>query len=138
MYTILASNGLSAGFYSTEGMDTVIQNTVLDVQISIEDSLENVLKARGKKAVLLCDRGPMDGKAYLPDEKWNAILEGRGMTEVDLRDNRYNAVYHMVSAADGAREFYQLDNNATRTETPDEACELDKKTQKCWIGHPHM
>jgi hypothetical protein len=40
-------------------MDSVIQNTVLDVQMSLEDSIENVLKARGKKAVLLCDRGPM-------------------------------------------------------------------------------
>jgi hypothetical protein len=32
------------------GMDTVIQNSVLDVQISMEKSLETVLKARGKPA----------------------------------------------------------------------------------------
>lgn len=43
-YTILASNGMSFDFYSTEGMDTVIQNSVLDVQLSLEDSLERVLK----------------------------------------------------------------------------------------------
>lgn len=59
VYTILASNGMSLDFYSTEGMDTVIQNSVLDVQLSLEDSIEKVLKARGKPAVLLCDRGPM-------------------------------------------------------------------------------
>jgi predicted ATPase len=137
-YTILASNGLSAGFYSTQGIDTVIQNAVLDVQISLEDSLSNVLKARGKPAVLLCDRGPMDGKAYLTEEKWQEILDGRGISEVDLRDNRYNAVYHMVSAADGARKYYSLDNNTARSESPEEACALDKVTQKCWLGHPHM
>ncbi|KAG7344048.1 AAA domain containing protein [Nitzschia inconspicua] len=138
VYTILASNGLSSGFYTTEGIGEVIQNAVLDVQISLEDSLSNVLKARGKPAVLLCDRGPMDGKAYLSDEKWNKILESRGLSEVDLRDTRYNAVYHMVSAADGAREFYQLDNNTARSESPEEACILDKQTQRCWLGHPHM
>jgi hypothetical protein len=49
-------------FFSTEGIDTVIQNSVLDVQLSMEESLERVLKARGKPAVLLCDRGPMDGE----------------------------------------------------------------------------
>jgi len=44
VYTILASNGMSSDFYSTDGMDLVIQNSVLDVQLSLEDSLEKVLK----------------------------------------------------------------------------------------------
>ena len=34
------------------------------------------------------DRGPMDGKAYLSDEKWKKILNERGATEADLRDTR--------------------------------------------------
>ena len=42
--TIFASNGMSGDFYSTDGMDLVIQNSVLDVQLSLEDSLEKVLK----------------------------------------------------------------------------------------------
>jgi len=138
VYTILASNGMSFDFYSTEGMDAVIQNSVLDVQLSLEDSLEKVLKARGKPAVLLCDRGPMDGKAYLSDEKWKKILNGRGATEAELRDTRYNAVFHMVTAADGASKFYTLENNQARTETPEQALDLDRRTQKCWLGHAHM
>jgi thymidylate kinase len=137
-YTTLASNGLSNAFYSTEGMDEVVQNVVMDVQMSLEDSLSKVLKARGKPSVLICDRGLMDGKAYISDEKWKKSLERRGMSEVDLRDTRYDAAYHLVTAADGAREFYQLDNNPVRSETPDEACVVDKKTQRCWAGHPHM
>ncbi len=44
VYTILASNGMSTDFYSTGGIDTVIQNAVLDVQLSLEDSLEKILK----------------------------------------------------------------------------------------------
>ena len=39
--------------------------------------------------MLLCDRGPMDGKAYLSDEKWQKILNERGESEADLRDTRY-------------------------------------------------
>lgn len=30
----------------------------------------------------------MDGKAYLSDEKWKKILNGRGATEAELRDTR--------------------------------------------------
>jgi len=138
VYTILASNGMSLDFYSTEGMDTVIQNSVLDVQLSLEDSIEKVLKARGKPAVLLCDRGPMDGKAYLSDEKWNNMLEKRGVTEADLRDTRYNACFHLVTAADGAEAFYTLDNNQARSETPEQAIDMDRRTRKSWLGHAHM
>eukprot|EP00536_Pseudo-nitzschia_multiseries_P015134 jgi/Psemu1/298924/fgenesh1_pm.827_\ len=138
VYTVLASNGMSLDYYSTEGMDTVIQNSVLDVQLSLEDSIERVLKARGKPAVLLCDRGPMDGKAYLSDEKWKKILDERGVTEAELRDMRYNAVFHMVTAADGASTFYTLENNEARSETPEQARDLDRRSQKCWLGHAHM
>jgi hypothetical protein len=54
VYTILASNGMSTDFLSTEGIDTVIQNAVLDVQLSLEDGLERVLKVR--QGALLWDR----------------------------------------------------------------------------------
>ena len=137
-FTVLVSNGMSYDFFSTDGMDTVIQNSVLDVQLSMEESLTRVLKARGTPGVLLCDRGPMDGSAYLSEEKWNSILESRGIDVTDLRDNRYNAVFHLVTAADGADAYYTLENNQVRTETPEQAIEVDKKTQKAWLGHPHM
>ena len=29
-------------------------------------------------------------------------------------------------------------NNAARTETPEQARQLDRKTLKAWIGHPYM
>ena len=137
-FTILQSNGMSLDFFATGGMDTVIQNTVMDVQITLEESLETVLKAHGKPAVMLCDRGPMDGAAYMSEDDWNQLLEKRGIETTDLRDKRYNAVFHMVTAADGAAPFYTLENNATRSESPDEARDLDKRTQQAWVGHPHM
>jgi hypothetical protein len=55
VYTILASNGMSFDLYSTDGMDLVIQNSVLDVQLSLEDSLEKVLKVSTVKIGLACN-----------------------------------------------------------------------------------
>ena len=43
----------------------------------------------------------------------------------------------MVTAADGAEEFYTLENNAARTEGVDLARMLDKWIQKAWAEHPH-
>lgn len=137
-FTILASNGMSLDFFSTEGMDVVIQHTVMDVQQSIEDGLERVLKARGKPAVLLCDRGLMDSAAYMAPDKWQKVLQTRQVQVNDLRDSRYNAVFHLVTAAQGAEQFYTLENNAARTETPEMARVVDKKTQEAWVGHPHL
>ena len=56
--------------------------------------------------------------------------------EVDLRDNRYDQIIHMVTAANGAEQFYTLENNVTRTESIDFAREIDKRLSKAWIGHP--
>jgi hypothetical protein len=43
----------------------------------------------------------------------------------------------MVTAADGAASHYTLENNAARSESAEQARELDKKTQKAWLGHAH-
>mmetsp|Transcript_10829 Transcript_10829/g.25838 ORF Transcript_10829/g.25838 Transcript_10829/m.25838 type:complete len:414 (+) Transcript_10829:150-1391(+) len=137
-YGILASNGMSMDFYSTDGMASFIQNSVLDVQIALEDSLVRVLKARGGKGVLLCDRGGMDGAAYLDDEGWQKVLRERNVCETDLRDSRYNAVFHLVTAADGAEKFYTLENNQVRRENVEEARVVDQQTQKVWTGHPSL
>jgi len=44
----------------------------------------------------------------------------------------------MVTAAIGAEEFYTLETNSARTETPEQSAALDKRLQDAWTGHPHM
>ena len=46
---------------------------------------------------------------------------------VRLRDNRYDGVLHMVTAADGAEQFYAALSNEARYESVEEATEKDKK-----------
>ncbi len=41
---------------------------------------------------------------------WQALLDEMTLNTVILRDRRYDAVIHMVTAAEGAIEFYNLDN----------------------------
>lgn len=44
----------------------------------------------------------------------------------------------MVTAAKGAVEFYTTANNTARTETVEQASELDDKLISAWTGHPHL
>ncbi|MBR3349506.1 MAG: AAA family ATPase, partial [Solobacterium sp.] len=64
-------------------------------------------------------------------------MESVGGNVVDLRDN-YDAVFHLVTAAKGAEEFYTLENNAARYETIEEAVALDDRLIAAWTGHPHF
>lgn len=137
-FTILASNGFSLDYFSVDGMPSCVQNTVMDMQMSLEDSFERVLRARGKPGVMLCDRGLCDGSAYMSTEDWDKFLAQRGMSSAEMREGRYNAIFHLVTAAEGAEKYYTLDNNEARSETPEEARKLDKLTQAAWVGHPKL
>mmetsp|Transcript_29975 Transcript_29975/g.65911 ORF Transcript_29975/g.65911 Transcript_29975/m.65911 type:complete len:507 (-) Transcript_29975:63-1583(-) len=138
-YGILFLNGFEVTYFGTDGMGMVVQDTVMKLQESMEDGFEKVLRARGKPAVLLCDRGLMDGAAYMSSAEWDELLQRRGIKNVcELREGRYNAVFHLITAAEGADKFYTLENNEVRTETPEQARVVDAKTRAAWIGHPKL
>jgi CYTH domain-containing protein len=115
-----------------------IQAEMLHVMMALEDAFHAVALATGQPSILLCDRGTMDVSAYLPPEAWTALLNEQGWTVVGLRDRRYEAVIHLVTAADGAEAFYTTENNAVRTETPAQARALDRQVRDAWVGHPHL
>jgi hypothetical protein len=53
-------------------------------------------------------------------------------------DRRYIAIFHLVTAADGAEKFYSLENNGIRIESIEQARAIDKRTCLAWIGHPKL
>ena len=63
---------------------------------------------KGNKIVLLCDRGCMDGSAYLSKKLWNILINEYGINIKKIRDERYDLVIHLSTAADGAEKFYTL------------------------------
>lgn len=90
------------------------------------------------KPLVICDRGLMDGLAYMTPEMFADILAENKMTEVDARDRRYDGVFHLKTVADGKPELYSNANNPARMETAEEAVAIDQKTQNAWLGHPHL
>lgn len=53
----------------------------------------------------------MDASAYIDPDKWERMKKDNLWNEIELRDNRYNQIVHMVSAANGAEDFYSTEVN---------------------------
>jgi len=104
----------------------------------LEDIFLETALEQDQATVILCDRGVMDGFAYTTNEVWQALLDETHWSTIQLRDRRYEVVIHMVTAADGAKQFYTDANNEARYETVEEAIILDKKLINSWVGHPQF
>lgn len=87
------------------------------------------------KILIVCDRGTADIKAYMTEAEFYETIKSIGKTEEELR-NEYDAVFHLVTTAKGALEFYTTENNTARTETPEVAAELDDRLIDVWKDHP--
>ncbi|MDP2437752.1 MAG: ATP-binding protein [archaeon] len=111
---------------------------MIKMQMAIEDSFYQLAKACGKPAVILCDRGVMDCCAYMTPQSIALMCDEQGWTQVQLRDRRYEAIVHLISTSFGAEEHFTLSNNTARSETLEEAREMDIKTLQAWVGHPNL
>jgi hypothetical protein len=101
------------------------QRAIYYVQRELEAAAEAV-----NAAILLCDRGTVDGSAYWPGpgELWSAV----GSTlEAELR--RYDTVIHLrtPSAIGGYNRI-----NPLRVESPVEAATVDARLLDAWAHHP--
>ncbi|XP_046840269.1 TRPL translocation defect protein 14-like [Xenia sp. Carnegie-2017] len=122
----------------TEQQSFEFQENLLKTIIQLENTFFNLAKSCCQNCLVICDRGVMDPSAFLSKEKWEYLLKKNGWNNVKLRDERYNQVIHLVTAAKGAEEFYQLENNSSRSEGLTLARELDTKACQAWLGHPYF
>lgn len=114
------------------------QASLMKLQLDKEQAYTSVAALmKNNRALVVCDRGALDNKAYMSDLDFQYVAKRLGNHEVELRDH-YDAVFHLVTAAKGAEAFYTLANNQARTETPEQARELDDRLISAWTGHPHL
>ena len=81
-------------------------------------------------AIVLCDRGTIDGAAYWPgpDSFWDSVG-----TTLERELSRYDAVIHLrTPSIDGGYNTV----NPLRTESAPAAAEIDATLLKIWEGHP--
>ena len=106
------------------------QNAIYNVQRGLED----IQAAQYPERVLLCDRGTVDGGAYWPDgpDSFFASVGSSHAAELD----RYDAVIFFETAAAGGHGFES--ENRFRTESQQEAVDLDAELRSMWADHPEF
>lgn len=58
------------------------------------------------------------------------MTAANGWNAVELRDNRYNHIVHMVSAANGAEDFYSTEVSEKQKKKFETACPIQFKYAK--------
>jgi predicted ATPase len=135
--TIMLNGGCK--FPGTEGGQALLEfeTALMKLQMQMEDSFLQVAHSTGRPSVIVLDRSLIDVAAYLQSRDWIRILKSNGWDERHFFD-RYDLVVHLVTAAEGAEEYYTSANNTARRESPVEARTLDQRIRQCYAHHPRL
>lgn len=99
----------------------------------VQRNLEDIHTASYPDRILLCDRGTLDSTVYWPNDGNGDFFEAHH-TSVEDELARYDAVIFFETAAVG--NFSIEGGNPTRTESIEEAIEIDQQLQAVWGLHP--
>ncbi|XP_049823554.1 TRPL translocation defect protein 14 isoform X2 [Aethina tumida] len=135
--SVLLSGGIKFSDLS-EDEAVKFQENLLKTMLQIEDTFFELGRTCERNCLIICDRGAMDASAFITKDKWETMMRDNSWNNVELRDNRYNQIIHMVSAAKGAEEFYSTEDHNCRSEGVELARELDSKAADAWVGHPYF
>lgn len=117
------------------------EKATLEVQLLFEDRFYRMAQTCTEPCIIVFDRGTMDISAYMQPEMWDDITKSVGTSTAQLI-SRYDAIFHLKTAAHGAAQYYNTITNAQRYEEANEeglriARMLDDKVLEAWSSHPH-
>lgn len=116
------------GFPRTDGIELrrAAQRAIFYVQRELEAAAD-----ADNPAIVLCDRGTVDGAAYWPGEV-SDFFSSLG-TDLDEQLRRYHAVIHLRTPGPGGG--YNR-SNPLRVETAEQAAAIDEQIARNWDRHP--
>lgn len=100
----------------------------------VQKNLEDIQALNFPSRILLCDRGTVDSSIYWPEGPEKFFHELQTSLEAEL--HRYDAVVFFETAAAGNMSIEG--GNPIRSESLQEALELDKRLQEIWRQHENF
>lgn len=116
------------GFPRRKG--TVRQKHVQRAIYFTQYELEALVQDEHSNKLIICDRGSLDSMAYWPKDGSRFLDSVNSNLETEI--NRYDWVLHL----DTAPEAHYDSENPIRTETYQEALDLNSKILDAWSPHP--
>jgi tRNA-Thr(GGU) m(6)t(6)A37 methyltransferase TsaA len=126
-----------AGFINLSPREKIFQRAVVHLQVGLEEGLKRSLDPDDRR-IILCHRGTLDPLAFWLQRGWpeEEFFSFTGIPRAG-HFQRYSAVIHLVTAADGVPLEYTRWPQAHRPEEPGEAIQLDHWLEQAWSSHPH-
>jgi predicted ATPase len=97
----------------------------------VQRELERMALEEGQAAVVLCDRGTVDGLAYWPDRPESFWADVGTSYEAELA--RYATVLHLRTPHENQGYNHQ---NPVRIESAQAAAAIDERIFQAWSAHP--
>ncbi len=97
----------------------------------VQRELERLALDEGTAAIILCDRGTLDGAAYWPGDSEQFFRENETSLNAELA--RYSAVLDLRTPLEGNGYNHA---NALRIESAREAAAIDAAILNLWKDHP--
>lgn len=118
------------------------QRAILNLQIANEREVERAICGMigadaAESAILLLDRGAIDGKAYLKENEWMNLCREVGVEEKELL-LRYDGVIYLESVTKIDENGFSNESNPVRYETAAEAKVIDDNTYRVWLPHENL
>lgn len=98
--------------------------------VRLQLELQRMAIEEGRAALLVCDRGTLDGLAYWPGTEREYFDDIASTKERELA--RYAAVIHLQTPSLGQGYV----TSQYRIESAEEAAALDRRIAAAWSGHP--
>lgn len=111
-----------------------VEKNLLRAQVELRERFRNLAKLlKDDKCVILYDRAFMDISAYVEEPHFSNLLKMEEL-DMDYICHSFDSIFHLVTSADGAEDFYSLENEA-RFETLEQARDADQRVLEAWKDH---
>ena len=130
--TLPEAAGIVLGGGFPRGPETPLRQAAQRAIYHVQRELEAVGDARAA-AIVVCDRGTVDGAAFWPVTGGKTLWSAVGST-LDDELGRYAVVIHLRTPAVGSG--YYNHRNPLRLETEEEAAAIDNRIARLWADHP--
>ncbi len=120
--------------WSREWQDN-FQRRIIEKQLVDETLLTQIASLSQEEAVLICDRGILDGAAYVEDGRESFLAQNN--LELEQCLELYDAVIHLNSLATDNPQLYEelKHSNPSRFEDGDTARKIDEAIAHAYEGH---
>ncbi len=114
------------------------QKLIIEKQLDDETLLTQIASLSGEDVVLICDRGILDGAAYVEDGRESFLAQNH--LELEQCFGLYDVVIHLNSLATDNPQLYEelKHSNPSRFEDGETARSIDEAIAQAYEGHPNL